>query len=573
MIAAFAYLIVSTTRNRLQSQLRRLRTPRYAIGFALGLLYFWGFLGRHLVNMPARPAAAATSNPVEALAPFFLALVIGGIWVFGGDMTALAFSEAEVALLLTAPVSRRTLVVYKLVRSQLVILVNVAIWVFLLRRGSTALPAAFSAVAVWALFTTINLHRMGQALMRASRVEYRAAGQRRRWMLRTVASVALSTFVVILVVEPLRAVEAPTAADPLAFLRGILTFFQSPGVRTVLAPFHLVTAPSFARSVDAWVAAMPPALAIVALHALWVLRTDAAFEEAAALASAEQAKRIDAIRSRRSMSLAAPSVKGTGTIALAPTGLPVVAILWKNAIAIRRTVKPGALIRVPAVLIIFAGVFGWKSGDLPVAIALSAGVMGLLVPIFGIPVLRNDLRSDMMHLPLLKSLPLAGGDLVLAEVASSAMPMIVAQLVLFAIAASAFASSARPAPFSSGVGTGIAIGAPFALVAVNAAICTIVNGSAVLFPAWVRLGPSGAGGVEMIGQTMLSMIVLLVVFILMLLIPVAFGTAAWYLLASSEIAAAVAAALLGSIALAAESYGMILALGLAFERAEPQQVA
>jgi ABC-2 type transport system permease protein len=573
VIAAFAYLIANTTRNRLQSQLKRLRTPRYAIGFALGLLYFWGVFGRHFVNAPRTPVAVAgAGSPLEALAPFLLAVVMAGIWIFGGDMSALAFSEAEVHMLLTAPVSRRALILYKLVRSQLLILINVAIWVFLLRRGNRDVPAILSAAAVWVIFTTLNLHRMGEALTRASRVEYKTAGRQKKFLLKTIAVMFVMVFVMLLVLDPLRAVGRPNAAAPFAFLHDITVFFQSPRIRTVLYPFHLVTAPSFSRSVDSWLAAMLPALGIVLLHVLWVLRSDAAFEEAAAMASAELARRIDAMRSRKSMTLEPVKVKDSGALALASTGTPAIAILWKNVIALRRTIKLSAALRLPLITIILAGFFGWRSGDLPGFIAISAGMLGLLVPIFGLQILRNDLRSDMMNLPLLKSLPLAGGDLVLAEIASSAIPMVLTQLALFAIAAAAFAFSVKPAPFRPAIGIGVLITLPLLLIAIDGAICTIVNGTAVLFPAWVRLGPSGPGGVEMMGQAMLSMIVLLVVFALMLLIPIAAGAAAWYLLSASVVVAVVVACALGSIALAAESYGMILALGSAFERAEPQNV-
>src|SRR5476649_1841522 len=74
VIGAFAYLLFNSTRNRLISQLRRLRTPRYAIGFVLGLLYFWGFLGRNLFRMPGRAipsplSALAGTSPFETIAP------------------------------------------------------------------------------------------------------------------------------------------------------------------------------------------------------------------------------------------------------------------------------------------------------------------------------------------------------------------------------------------------------------------------------------------------------------------------------------------------------------------------
>lgn len=573
MIAAFAYLIFNSARNRLQSQVRRLRTPRYAIGFALGVLYFWGVLGRNLVNVSRTPVTVAgTASPLEALAPFFLALVVAGIWIFGGDMSALAFSEAEVAMLLTAPVPRRGLILYKLASSQVLILINVAIWVILLRRGNRDIPMLFSAASVWAMFTTLNLHRMGEALTRASRAEYRAAGKHAKAALKMVFLVVMMAFIMLLVLEPIRAIRAPSEGSPFAFLQSIAAFFESSRIRTVLYPFRLVTAPSFTHSTGAWAAAMLPALGIVLLHVLWVLRSDAAFEEAAALASTEQAKRIDAMRSRKSIALEPVKVKEGGSLALASTGIPAVAILWKNWIALRRSFKLGAAVRVPVLVIIFSGFFGWKAGDLPGVIAIVAGMMGAVFTIFGVQLLRNDLRSDMMNLPLLKSLPLAGGDLVLAEVASSIIPLAATQFVLFAIAAGAFHFSVKPAPFRADIGIGVLVSLPFLLIAIDGALVTIVNGTAVLFPAWIRLGPSGAGGVEMMGQTMLSMIVLLVVFALMLLIPIAAGAAAWYVLSSSVVIGVVAASALGSIALAAESYGMILALGAAFERAEPQQV-
>ena len=48
--------------------------------------------------------------------------------------------------------------------------------------------------------------------------------------------------------------------------------------------------------------------------------------------------------------------------------------------------------------------------------------------VFGGRLIRNDLRQDMQHLPLLKTLPIAPGDLMLAEVASGALPMAALQI-------------------------------------------------------------------------------------------------------------------------------------------------
>ena len=573
VIGAFAFLLFNSTRNRIVAQIRRLRTPRYAIGFVLGLGYFWMVFGRHAFSARARAGAPpGIMGPFETIAPLFVLTILAGIWLFGGDMSALAFSEAEVAMLLTAPVSRRTLVKYKLAQSQLVILLNVIIWTFILRRGTGSLPSVLSAMSVWVIFTTLSLHRMGEALHRASKNEYRAAGQKPKWFAKVFATVVGLIIFASLVAVPLSKIGPPDGKNPLAFVKSIWAFLESPGVQTVLYPFHLLIAPTFAKTIPSWGAAMLPALGIVALHLWWVLSSDAAFEEAAALASTERARKIEAMRSRRTTQFDQDGSEVKKTISLAPTGIPAVAIVWKNAIALKRTIKLGALLRLPILAFAVAGFIGWKSGNPGRVVSIVALMMAILLPLLAVQVLRNDLRSDMLHLPFLKSLPLAGADLVLAEVVSIAVVMAALQLVLFVIAGVALLMSSGVNPVRASIVIGILITLPLTLLALDGAICTIVNGSAVLFPGWIRLGPSGPGGVEVMGQMMLSMIASALAFGLMLIVPAALGAGAWYLLSEHPVAAVVTACALGSITLAAESYGMIIALGVSFERAEPQQI-
>jgi ABC-2 type transport system permease protein len=579
VIAAFAYLILNTARNRLQSQLRRLRTPRYAIGLVLGLGYFWLILGRHTTTQPNAKFGSTLSASIETLAPVILLVMMAGIWIFGGDRSALAFSEAEVSMLLPAPVSRRALISYKLVQSQIAIMVSVIIWVFLLRRGSAGQSGLRSLLAVWAIFTTLNLHRMGAALTRASQVEYRATGQKRNRAGKVFGLIVALLIFGTLFIVPMSEMQAPDSSSPFGFVHDIMRLLESPGVRTALYPFRLVTAPAFARSADAWTRAMLPALAIVLLHVWWVLRSDTAFEEAAAMASAERARFLEAMRSRRTIGVEPEAKAGAGTIALASTGTPAVAIVWKNAIALRRTLRAGVLLRLlfmmlmMSVAFVMPAIFANKAGDPARLVGVVATVMSLMAPLMMVATIRNDLRSDMLHLPFLKSLPLAGADLVLAEVASGAILMVAVQFVLLATAGVAFAMSSGTIPIPAAVRAGVLLASPVTLLALDGAICTILNGTAVLFPAWIRLGPAGPGGIELMGQTMLSMIASFLAFTVLLLVPVALGAAAWFALSASMAVAVTVACVLGAIALAAECYGMILALGRAFERAEPQQIA
>ena len=177
MIGAFAYLILTSTRNRLSSQLKRVRNPRYAVAFLLGLAYFGWFV---FFNRPARggpPPGPLVSEMLGALLPIVILLIVAYAWIFGADRTALAFTEAEVSLLFPAPVSRRGLIIYKLVRAQTAVLLTSLLWTVLLRRGF----GLERALSYWVLLSTISMHRLGVALIRASQTAHGARGARRSW--------------------------------------------------------------------------------------------------------------------------------------------------------------------------------------------------------------------------------------------------------------------------------------------------------------------------------------------------------------------------------------------------------
>jgi hypothetical protein len=291
------------------------------------------------------------------------------------------------------------------------------------------------------------------------------------------------------------------------------------------------------------------------------------------MASARMAERIAAVRARRTMAPAPAAGTKTKTMALASTGAPVVAIVWKNALALRRTFQGAGLLRLLSIVVIAGGtMFSMHSSDGAHAIARIAAVMVILVPTFVLQAVRNDMRTDMLHLPLLKSIPLSGSDLVLAEVMSSTLPVAAVQLTLVAITGIAWAFSPDAIPVPPAVRAGVLLTSPLIAIAVNGAICTMLNGTAILFPAWIRLGPAGAGGIEVAGQSIISMAGTIIAFALLLVIPLAAGAAAFVSLRTNVTIAVAAACSLASIALASETYGLIIALGHAFERAEPQQV-
>ena len=176
MIAAFAYLTLTSTRNKLVQQVKRLRNPRYAIALLLGLGYFWMVFFNSSAR-EGRNTGPSLAPAFGAIVPIFLLAYVAYLWIVGSDKAALAFTEAEVSLLFTAPVSRRGLIVYKLVRAQIAVLTTSILWMFLFHRSGESGPER--VIASWAFLSTISLHRLGVALIRASHLEHGAQGVRR----------------------------------------------------------------------------------------------------------------------------------------------------------------------------------------------------------------------------------------------------------------------------------------------------------------------------------------------------------------------------------------------------------
>jgi hypothetical protein len=131
MFRASLYIIVCSARNRLRVRLRRLREPRYLIGAIVGGAYiYFSFFARFRASrasaarrnarqaqLPASMAALMASGP--ALAGLALMAVAALSWIMPFDSGLLSFSDVEIQFLFPAPVSRRQLLIYRMLRSQL----------------------------------------------------------------------------------------------------------------------------------------------------------------------------------------------------------------------------------------------------------------------------------------------------------------------------------------------------------------------------------------------------------------------------------------------------------------------
>lgn len=564
---AFLYLTLTSARNRLWFQIRRIRSPRYSAALIVGVLYVWAFLLRPI------PRGGGTSfflgQPAEMIVTLLTVITLMGTWVYGSDRTALAFTQAELSLLFPGPLSRRQLIGYKLYRAQIAVFFNALIWVFVLRRGGTALPSPLRAISLWVLFSTLNLHRLGAAMLRASWREHGAAGVRRNgWSAVVFVFVGACLFAGLFQ----HRAELLSSASPTVFFDRLGRILASPPAVIGLYPFHLVVAPTFAHSVGEWERLIPWALLVLAVHVWWVLRTDAAFEDAAIEASAERVRRLEAMRARRSVATVGAPRPATSTLRLATHGHPAIAIIWKNMLCLRRTAQLRVFIGPVIMAIAVGAATSGSGGDLAAFVAATTLVLAAMMLIFGGRLIRNDLRHDMLHLPLLKSLPIAPGDIVLAEVASAALPMSALQMVLLLGAYAAMLASTMQ-PLARSVQIALLVASPFAVLALNAALLTIQNATAVLFPAWIRLGSAVNTGVEALGQNVLATVANLISLGIALIVPLAVSWAAVALLHEPRPAAMALVIIVAAFVLAAETYGAIRFLGRALARAEPAQTA
>ncbi len=124
-------------------------------------------------------------------------------WLFGGDEGALAFSEAEIQFLFPAPLSRRQLVHYKLLRSLLLALIAALILTLSLGRRMTGSPALF-ALGAWLGVATVSLHGVAASLTRLSLLEHGVRGPLRRAVALLVPAAILGSLAVGVLRAPWR---------------------------------------------------------------------------------------------------------------------------------------------------------------------------------------------------------------------------------------------------------------------------------------------------------------------------------------------------------------------------------
>ena len=569
--AALLFLYARSFVNRARSQAARIRSPRYIVAVVLGVLYlYWALFRNTQANGPSLTQLLRADTTVVLVSTLVL-LSSARWWLFGADRSVLAFTPSEVQFLFPAPISRRGLVHTKLLRMQLAIFVNTIVFSVIFRGNAGELATWERALGWWLLFSTLSMHRVGASIVRASAVEHGRAGWR-RVLVPGIIFAGLVGAVVFGIVTAIPDLRDAGDGGIAVVMRTLTDALQSPIPAAALFPVRLLIDPIVRAGTPAWSVALLWGTLIALGHYLWLVRLDSAFEEAALEATQHRAARLE--RFRASQMGQARSRKGTlvAVPALALHGRPEVAIAWKNvAAALRGGAWKTQLITFVVGLTALALITRQASpraGDAFMGVAIGWGAMLLFIgPLW----MRFDLRLDLPRLAVLKTYPLDGWRIVAAEIAAVTVlhsitiwALLLVPVVMFLQDPGLLVQSGATVPML----VSVMVGVP----AFNALMFTIQNGTALLFPAWVRLGTESRG-FETMGQNLLTTAATTLVAAVALVFPVGAGAlvlwlandwGGWSVLAGTMVAATI---------IAVELWPVLQWLGTVFEQTDVNEVA
>jgi ABC-2 type transport system permease protein len=573
--SALAYLYLHSAKNRTLSRLKRLKQPKYLFGAVVGGLYFYFYFFRFLIMggrsdraLPAGVVLPDLSIGLEWFGAMIIFMLLALAWLFPKDRAALEFTEAEVAFLFPAPLSRRTLIHFKLLRSQIRILISALFFaLFSGRFGGGSFWG--HALGWWVVLSAINLHYLGCSFVQSIWFGRGIATWKRR-----AAAITFLTTLLLAVGwwgrETMR-VPRPEDFDGLRAIGNYLRELLASGPMVmILYPFRLLVRPFLAPDAMAMLLALGPALLLLGLHYWWVMRMDVSFEEASLEASQKRAEMLAAVRSGNAALLRPTKNRRQPLFKLSPVGLRVMALLWKNLIVADQTFNLRFWAGTLVVLSTACLVLGTR-GQLWEMLPKTAGMVALFLAAYslllGPQILRQDLRQDLKVADVLKQYPLSGWQIVLGELLAPAVILTFFQwlLLLVALMFSAYL------PVKEGIGVGryiaILVGAGMIAPALNLLWIQIPNAAVLFFPGWFRTNETQQG-MEFTGQRLIMMLgqgLLLTVSLL----PAAGAFALVLFLAGMALNLEVGillGSMLAAVVLAVEAGAGVVYLGRMFER-------
>lgn len=507
MIRAFFFVTVRSFRNRTRTRLKRLRNVRYLLSFLVGMAYFWFagirhlFGGRSLLQHGGLPVSAFSVDLAAVLVLFMMILA----WALPKQSAGLAFSEAEIQFLFPAPITRRQLLLYKILRAQPQVFISAAVMTFLMFRGA-------KFIGVWACFVALSIYFTFVALGRA-RLKLLGVGFLVR--LPVIAAVAAGISYLLWRTVDLGAFRGMGAKLRPGRVPDLPALVHGPVADAILFVPRFFGQAVLPASIPQLLASCGILLAAALLFFELAARTNIAVEEASVHASEGAARR--ARLSEHGVGKQVTFRRIPPPFRIPARARPEVAIYWKNVTAELRISSPWLLIMAVLALYFLGQSFYSPERELRAVMAALTLVLAAIFLLLGSSVFTQDMRLDLPRIELLKSYPISGERLVAAEIAGPLTFVAAVELMLLSVAAIIFRVADLPAKLDF-------LGSPeFVVIAlmlatpVCAAQLLIRNAVPILLPGWAMRAPDEQRGFNVMGQRLLMMAGNLLVLLFVLL--------------------------------------------------------
>jgi hypothetical protein len=391
-------------------------------------------------------------------------------------------------------VSRRGLIHFKLLRSQLGLLFTVLFFTLLSSRFGAGGRGLIRAAGWWVILFTLHLHFIGSSFARTMLMDRGISNWKRRLVVLIFALAAGG------VVVSWAAREIPELTlDHLTNVASITDYARqalvSGPLPYLLYPFRLVVRPYLAPDGLAFLIALAPALLLMALHYAWVIHADVAFEEASVEASQRLSEKIAAARAGKLGSAGKKFKRKRPPFTLRPVGPPLVALVWKNLISAGSafTLRTWISLAIVVVVMSFALRGTAAAGSWLIVIASIAMTWMLPRPTnrpAGFP--QDPPNADMLKLPL------RGWQIALGKFSARRFSP-----ACNGFAADGLAARRRLCTNKSPVAGRHWCRRGYFGPALNLISLLIPNAAVLLFPSWFQTGKDSLHGIEATGQRLI----------------------------------------------------------------------
>ena len=521
------YLVRRSLQGRGLRWLRQLRQPKYAIGsmVCVGWVLLWTFgsTRRELGKFFFMSFLEYVDDFVLLIRfgiAVGLALWVVSSWLLPFGKLGLPFRESELHILLPAPVSRRNLIQFALIRSQIPILLTATLFSLITSDGSIG-GVSRSWFSLWLVLSVFEWHNRFRAMQYVRQRSLDRVAARRSMMIKLAVVGSFGAVLLIrlrhVALELQEAVIALTdrgGVDVDEILAVLGTASRDSFLRILLTPFLWIAGPLLTSDWPSFLMAAVPPLAILLVLHEGIVRSQAPFEEPAL-------KHAETVKTRKAKARG-KRTKGRGPrqsilYPLKSVGPAAAGLTWKNLMQVQRqSFRMLALFALlAAVLLTFGPALVGRAVWLYNVFLIFAGWGFFFAPLVAVIGGRYDLRSELGHIEMVRTWPLGATALVWAEVLSPAIVGAVVGLYSGII----IVGSATGSIFATrwhGIETNLKLGptggnevamflvSAWPLVAsATVLVSSLMNLATLLFPAWVGIGDLKPRGIAASGQSLL----------------------------------------------------------------------